>query len=53
MVPRKRKILLTALVVGATSTVAGIGFGGFRVLMRKLGQKQDPGAMIVLNLRDK
>ena len=35
------------------STVAGIGFGGFRILMRKLGQKQDPNAMIVLDLRDK
>ena len=31
--------------------VAGLGFGGFRVLRRKLSKRDDPDAMTVLNIR--
>jgi len=33
--------------------VAGIGFGGYRILARKMGWKEDPHAMITLHLGNK
>jgi hypothetical protein len=35
------------------AVLAGVGFGGFRVLMRKISGREDPAAMIVLHLSDK
>ena len=33
--------------------VAGVGFGGIRIVARKLGRTEDPNAMITLGLRNK
>jgi hypothetical protein len=33
------------------SIVMGIGFGGFRLIRRKLGKKEEPDAMITLHLK--
>ena len=43
-------IFVLAGIVLAMCLVAGLGFGGFRILARKYWQKEDPYAMIVLNL---
>jgi len=43
-------IFALAGIMVCLCVVAGIGFGGFRVLARKMGRKQEPDAMIVLDL---
>ena len=43
-------IFVLAGIVLCMCVVAGLGFGGFRILARKYWQKEDPYAMIVLNL---
>jgi hypothetical protein len=43
-------IFVLAGIVLSMCLVAGLGFGGFRILARKYWQKEDPYAMIVLNL---
>ncbi len=40
-------------IVGAMCIVAGIAFGGFKVLARKMGREVDPDAMITLGLDGK
>lgn len=48
MVPRKRKILLTALVVGATSTVAGIGsFAAYTATTSNPGNSIAAGTVVI------
>lgn len=42
---------LAGILIGL-SIVFGVGFGGFRVLMLKLGLREDPGNITVLRLRD-
>ena len=46
-------IMALAGIVAALGIVVGVGFGGFKVLLMKLGIRQDAGAMTVLHLRDK
>jgi len=43
-------MVVLAGIVLCMCIVAGISFGGFRILARKYWQKEDPYAMIVLNL---
>lgn len=43
-------MIVLAGIVLCMCIVAGISFGGFRILARKYWQKEDPYAMIVLNL---
>jgi hypothetical protein len=43
---------LSGLLVGL-SVIVGIGFGGFKVLLRKMGKIEDPGAMTVLRIGEK
>ena len=40
---------LAGLFIGA-SIILGIGFGGFKVLRRKLGKTEEPDAMITLDI---
>jgi hypothetical protein len=40
-------------VLGGLSMLVGIGFGGFRYLLRKLGKHEDPGGITVLRISDK
>jgi hypothetical protein len=40
-------------VLGGLSIVVGIGFGGFRFLLKKLGKRVDQGDMTVLGINDK
>ena len=44
--------IFTGILVGLC-VVAGIGFGGLRILARKLGRQEDPNAMITLHLSGK
>lgn len=44
--------VLTGIIL-ALCVVAGIGFGGIRILTRKLGRQEDPNAMITLHLSGK
>jgi hypothetical protein len=37
----------------ALSIIVGVGFGGFRVLLRKLGKTSDEGTFLLLRIRDK
>jgi hypothetical protein len=40
-------------VVGALGVVAGIAFGGYKILARKMGRKVEPDALITLGLDGK
>jgi uncharacterized protein DUF6599 len=40
-------------VLIALSIIVGVGFGGFRVLLRKLGKSGDEGTFLLLRIRDK
>ncbi len=40
-------------IVVLLCVIGGVGFGGFRILRRKLGAKEDPNAMITLHLGGK
>ena len=43
--------VLAGLVLGLC-VIGGLGFGGYRVMSRKLWRKNDPGAMITLGIDD-
>ena len=46
-------MIFLAGIILCLCVVAGVGFGGFRILARKYWRKDDPGAMIVLDIRDR
>ncbi|MGD1097025.1 MAG: DUF6599 family protein [Bryobacteraceae bacterium] len=46
-------IFIFSGIVIVLCLVAGIGFGGYRILARKMGWKEDPHAMITLHLGGK
>jgi hypothetical protein len=43
---------LAGILIGF-SIVVGIGFGGFKVVLHKMGLREEPGTMTVLRIRDK
>jgi hypothetical protein len=46
-------IMALAGILIAFSIVVGIGFGGFKVVLHKMGWREEPGTMTVLRIRDK
>jgi len=45
-------LYLAGLLIGL-SVVVGIGLGGFKILLHRMGLREDPGTMTVLRLGDK
>jgi hypothetical protein len=44
-------LILSGIIIGL-AVIGGVGFAGYRILSRKMWQKDDPAAMIVLGLEE-